>query len=69
MEKENPTKKKPIYAISRVEKVAKEDMEIMMGFLKKHIQGRIFRKLRNVNEFIEDIGYYFLQGQTKNILS
>jgi hypothetical protein len=41
----------------------------MMEFLKKHIQGRIFRKPRNVDEFIEDIGYYFRKAKRKNTLS
>jgi hypothetical protein len=64
-----PTKKKPIYVINRVEKIANEDMEIMMDFLKKHVQGRIDRKPRDVDELIEDIGYYFYKDRRKDILS
>jgi hypothetical protein len=30
--------------IRKIEKVANEDMEIMMDFIKKHFQGSIFRE-------------------------
>jgi hypothetical protein len=53
---------------TKVEKVAHEDMEIIMDFIKKQFQGRIYRKSRNIDEFIEDIDYYFLHGQTKRYI-
>jgi hypothetical protein len=40
-------------------------MEIMCDFIKKHFQGRFYRKPRDVNEFIEDIAESMLNGQTK----
>jgi hypothetical protein len=43
-------------------------MEIMNDFIKKHFQGRFYRKRRNRDEFIEDISYYFLNGQTKKYI-
>jgi hypothetical protein len=36
-----------------------------MDFIKKQFQRRIYRKSRDIDEFIEDVGYYFLHGQTK----
>jgi hypothetical protein len=43
-------------------------MEIMYDFIKKHFQGRFYRKSRDVNEFIEDIAEYMLNGQTKKCI-
>jgi hypothetical protein len=40
-------------------KIANEDMEIMKDFIKKYFQGRIYRNPRDIDEFIEDISYYF----------
>jgi CBS-domain-containing membrane protein len=37
----------------------------MYDFIKKHFQGRFYRKARNVEEFIEDVSEYFLNGQAK----
>jgi hypothetical protein len=51
--------------VTKVEKITNEDMEIMMDFIKKHFQERIYRKPKNIDEFIEDICYYFLHDQTK----
>jgi hypothetical protein len=47
------------YITTRIEKTATEDMEIMCDFIKKHFQGRFYRKSRNVEEFIEDVSEYF----------
>jgi hypothetical protein len=40
-------------------------MDIMYDFIKKHFQGRFYRNPRNIEEFVEDIGYYFLNEQTR----
>jgi hypothetical protein len=42
-------------------------MEIMIDFIKKHFHGRIYRKPRDIDEFVEDIGYYFLMVNRKSI--
>jgi hypothetical protein len=40
-------------------------MKITKDFIKKHFQGRIYRKPRDMDEFIEYLSYYSLHGQPK----
>jgi hypothetical protein len=58
-------KEKPIYITTVIEKLADERMEIMYNFLKDHFQGRIYRKSRDIEEFMEDIMEYFKRNQTR----
>jgi hypothetical protein len=60
-----PTQEKPITMTTVVEKFANEEMKIMYDFLKKHFQGRIDRKPRDIDEFCEDVLYYFTKRQTR----
>jgi hypothetical protein len=54
-----------MHLTTRIKKLANEDMEIIYVFIKKHFQGRFYRKPRDIDEFIEDVAEYMLNGQTK----
>jgi hypothetical protein len=60
-----PTQEKPVTITSVIEKLANEGMRIMYDFLKKHFLGRIYRKPMNLEEFFEDMLYYFKEQQTR----
>jgi hypothetical protein len=60
-----PTQEKPIIVSAKVEKIANEGMNFMYNFLKENIQGRIYRKPKDIEEFFEDICHYFRKGQTR----
>jgi hypothetical protein len=60
-----PSKEKPIYITTKIEKLANEEMVIMYEFMKEHFQGRIYRKPRDLEEFMGNIMIYFEKGQTR----
>jgi hypothetical protein len=62
-----PTKRNPIYVVTKGEKIAHDNMEIMMNFIRKHFQGRIYRKPMDIDEFIEDIYYYFFTWSNEKV--
>jgi hypothetical protein len=45
-----PTQEKPVIVNTVVEKIANEGMDQMYNFLKRNMQGRIYRKPRDLNE-------------------
>jgi predicted Fe-S protein YdhL (DUF1289 family) len=46
-----PTQEKPVLVTTVIEKLANEEMKIMYDFLKKHLQGRIYRKPVDIEYF------------------
>jgi hypothetical protein len=60
-----PSQEKPVIIRTVVEKIVNEEMEIMYNFLKENMQGRIYRKPKDIEEFYEDIMYYFKNQQTR----
>jgi hypothetical protein len=59
------TQSKPIYIKTRIEKLADVNMVVMYDFIRKHCQGRFYRKPRDMEEFMADIMEYFTRGQIR----
>jgi hypothetical protein len=60
-----PTQEKPIVMRTVTEKIANEEMKLMYSFIKENVQGRIYRKPKNVEEFYEDILFYLENRQAR----
>jgi hypothetical protein len=59
-----PTSEDP-YITTKIEKIANEEMDLMYECLKKQFQGRIYRKPRDIEEFMDDMLIYFKRNQTR----
>jgi hypothetical protein len=48
-----PTKRKPVYIVTKIEKIANKEMKIINDFIKKYFQGRFCRKPRNIDYLLK----------------